>query len=231
MNRKTLGALLLALAFVLVPARVSATFHLVKVVEVFAGATTEPTAQFTVNSGTISLTPSLAQCVVSAVTLTVTDGQLSATSAGKQVGVTFQGTRVAISISTFNAACVPTIYRMTFNGPAALLASDGEPIAVTFTNFIMDVDDHANPTTTHLSGAIASPCFGGTANLSTPQSLEVPSGRICPTAGLIEVTLPARMAAITYQPDSSVDIDDDGNGTTDHTLPNCLDPRLLRCAM
>lgn len=46
MNRKTLGALLVALVFILVPGQASASFHLVKVVEVFAGATTEPTAQY-----------------------------------------------------------------------------------------------------------------------------------------------------------------------------------------
>ena len=46
MNRKTLGALLVALVFVVMPGRVSATFHLVKVVEVFPGATAEPTAQY-----------------------------------------------------------------------------------------------------------------------------------------------------------------------------------------
>lgn len=46
MIRRTVGALLVALLVVLAAGPVSASFHLVKVVEVFAGTTTEPTAQY-----------------------------------------------------------------------------------------------------------------------------------------------------------------------------------------
>ena len=46
MTRSIWRWFLVALVFVLMPGRVSATFHLVKVVEVFAGATAEPMAQY-----------------------------------------------------------------------------------------------------------------------------------------------------------------------------------------
>lgn len=48
MSRKILGVWLAWLVFNLLPGPASATFHLVKVVEVFAGTTAEPTAQYVV---------------------------------------------------------------------------------------------------------------------------------------------------------------------------------------
>lgn len=48
MSCKTLGALLTALGFALLPLPASATFHLVKIVEVFPGSAADPTAQYVV---------------------------------------------------------------------------------------------------------------------------------------------------------------------------------------
>lgn len=48
MTRKTVGALLTALGFVLLPLPAAATFHLVKIVEIFPGSAAEPTAQYVV---------------------------------------------------------------------------------------------------------------------------------------------------------------------------------------
>jgi hypothetical protein len=197
------------------------------------GAVETLTASAAIN-GSVNLSVVPADpCLISAATLTVTSGTLTAvTPAGKQVEVDFQNTQVAITNIVFNDApsCVPTVYTMTFDGAAALLASDGEPIAVTFNTLTMDVDDRINPTTFMLSGGITSQCFGGLATLSTPTPLGVPSGLICPTAGVIAVNLPAGMATITYRSDASVDIDDNAHGVVDRMFPDCLDPRLLVCA-
>jgi hypothetical protein len=46
MMRKSVGGLLAALAVLLLPVPASATFHLMKIVEVFAGTDAEPTAQY-----------------------------------------------------------------------------------------------------------------------------------------------------------------------------------------
>jgi hypothetical protein len=46
MIRKTLNALVVVCVFALLPAQVRATFHLMKVVEVFPGTATDPTAQY-----------------------------------------------------------------------------------------------------------------------------------------------------------------------------------------
>ncbi len=101
---------------------------------------------------------------------------------------------------------------------------------MTFDNLRMDVDDSADPTLFDLSGRMSSPCFGGAATVATNPRLAVPSGRICPTAGTITVTLPQGTAQILYQSNGSVEIDSNGDGPTGTTFSNCLDPRLLVCS-
>ena len=44
--------------------------------------------------------------------------------------VTFSGTTVAINNLTFNANCVPEVNRLTFTGPAALLAPSGQGVTL-----------------------------------------------------------------------------------------------------
>jgi hypothetical protein len=143
--------------------------------------------------------------------------------------VTFQNTTVAVSGITFDSSCVPIKYRMTFNGPASLLSSTGEPISVTFQNLAMDVDESTGPALLSLSGAMSSTCFGGTVTVMTPVRINVPSGDICPIDGTI-VLSPAA-AQIFYRTDQSVDLDDNGDGTIDRTFANCLDPRLFDCTV
>jgi len=180
-------------------------------------------------SGTLSPATG-GDCSITAATITISSGTLSAeTPAGDQVGVTFQGTTVAIANITFNDNCFPLVYRLTFNGPAALFATSGEPFDVTFDDLIMDVDDTGDPTLLELNGNMDSLCFGGVAALASAPQLAVPSGDICPTGGTIALTLPLGAARILYQSDGSVDIDTDGDGTTDETFPNCFDPRLFTC--
>lgn len=181
-------------------------------------------------AGTVALTPSFGRCVVSTVGLALSTGSVSAmVPAGASVGVMFAGTTVQISNITFSSSCVPQIYRMTFSGPASLLGSEGQPISVMFNNLLMDVDDSGDPTTLEFSGSLSSPCFGGSATISTQTALAVPGDAICPTGGDLRLTTPVGGTRLTYLPDSSVQIDDGANGSIDRVFPNCTDPRLFVC--
>ena len=83
-------------------------------------------------------------CSITSLTLNVSSGMLSATAPnGDVVEVDFQGTTVAITNITFNPNCVPIIYTLTFNGPAALLAQNGTPTNVSFVDLVMMVNDTA----------------------------------------------------------------------------------------
>jgi hypothetical protein len=181
--------------------------------------------------GTASVTSSPV-CFLSAATLTLTNSTLSATIApsGPTVSVNFQNTTVTVDNITFNtsnSSCVPTKYRLTLNGTAALLDPEGGATTVTFNGLVVDVDNSSSPALFSLSGGFTSPCFGGTVTLSTAPPLSVPSGQDCPTAGAITITLPSLgQAQVSFQSDGSVNINENG---VDVTVPNCLDARLLMC--
>ena len=196
----------------------------------FADMTGTPTLQASaILNGTISVSLG-GSCSVSAATLTITSGQLTAMApGGPTVGVTFSGTTMDISNITFNAGCVPEAYRLTFNGAAALQAPNGQPTNVTFNALTMDADATGDPSQFVLGGGMTSPCFGGLITLATQAVLTVPSGSTCPTGGVINVTYSGGTAQVVYHVDQSIDLDNDGNGTIDYTAPNCLDPTLLAC--
>jgi hypothetical protein len=163
--------------------------------------------------GTVS--PTLGEpCFLTAANLTVSNGTLIAgTPLGQQAGVAFQGTQIRIDNISFSAACVPEIYRLTFNGQAGLLSAVGDPISVTFSNLVMNVDERTIPTLINLQGGMSSDCFGGAVTLSTDPPLRVPSGALCPTSGTITIMGTPETTQIVYP------------------LPDCLDPRLFMCVL
>lgn len=180
---------------------------------------------------TVSGIPSLGgSCAVTAVTFIAT-GTISTTAGGASATMTFSGTTVTINMITFSPSCVPTQYRLTFNGNASLLSSaSGSPISVTFNALIFDVNDSADPATFSISGGFTSPCFGGAATVSTQQPLTVLDDEVCPRAGSITATVGGNDTHVFYQPDQSVQIDTNGDNVPDPpTYPNCLDPRLYEC--
>ncbi len=178
-----------------------------------------------------SVSPALGgSCYLTAATLTIANGSLSATTVDGSVGMSFSDTTVVVSNITFNTDCVPTIYTLTFNGPASLFSPSGEPKSASFTGFRIDVDDSGPSTIFTVTGMVSSTCFGGDVSLTTPAALSVPSGAICPDAGNIAVEIGQSTAQVFYRSDMSVEIDVDGDGNIDTTAPNCLDPRLLACA-
>ena len=169
-------------------------------------------------------------CQIRSLAVRVTTGSLTVMPpGGPQVGVSFQNSTLAISNITFSPNCIPLMYRLTFNGPAALLNSAGDPIDVTFNALTVDVDDSSDPTTFKLGGGMTSTCFGGTAMLTTPEPelLEVHKGENCPRAGRISVN--TNVADLYYRSDQMVHIDDGADGDIDRLFPNCYDPRLFEC--
>jgi hypothetical protein len=202
------------------------TFNANITMEFLDGAGTKTLDAVANLSGTVS--PALdGSCFLTAATLLVNNGQLTATTVpdGVSVGAMFAGTQIRVDQITFNADCVPEIYRLTFNGPAQLLDPSGAVIPVTFTNLVVNVNDSADPTTFAINGTMSSACFGGEVAVATLTMLAVPGGEVCPTAGLLS----ANAARITYRSDGSIEIDTDGDNTPDLTVPNCLDPRLYMC--
>jgi sugar lactone lactonase YvrE len=184
-------------------------------------------------SGSLTGSPG-GTCTVNSLTLTITSGMLTTTTpSGTTVGVSFQGTVpgtvVGFTNVMFDANCVPVVYTLTFDGPAALLTPAGDSVPVTFANMVMNVDGRADPAHFDINGGMSATCFGGSAMVTTTMQLTIPSGRNCPTAGAISVTTAAGMARILYHPDESIDIDSDANGSIDATVRNCLDARLLMC--
>ncbi len=179
-------------------------------------------------SGTVS--PSLGgSCFLTAVTLTITDGDLIVPKTNGQ-DVHFAGTQVAIEHIKFAGECVPELYQLTFNGPAVLMGSVGQPIAVDFNNLVVVVDSSGDFTQVGLHGDVSAACFGGQASLKTQPDLSISPGNPCPNSGTILATLPGgAMAQIEYQ-GGGVSIDANGDGTFEQLAPTCLDPRLLMCA-
>jgi len=183
-------------------------------------------------SGTINPTSSNT-CYVSSATFTLTQGTLSVARAdGTSTGLTFSGASMLIDNIMFNNTndCVPTKYDLTFNGTLGLIDTMNNITQVKLSQFIVDVDDSGDPALFKLSGDIDTPCFGGTVGLSTDPVLSVPSNQDCPNAGTITITLPTQgQGTVKFESDQTVDVDSDGNGTTDLTAPNCLDASLLMC--
>jgi hypothetical protein len=125
---------------------------------------------------------------------------------------------------------VPEIYRLTFDGPAALQGASGDPLAVTFHDLVLEVDDSGDPTLFRIAGAINSACFGGNTTIATTAALAVTSNEVCPRGGELTAALPGGIARIFYRSSQAVEIDAGDNGNIDISVPNCLDPRLLMCA-
>jgi hypothetical protein len=171
------------------------------------------------------------QCQLSSLTLLITSGNLSATvpRAGTSQ-VNFQNTTVTLSNIVYDANCIPQMYRLTFNGNAALLTPGGQPENVTFNMLRMDVDESGSGTFLDASGGMTSSCLGGSVQLSTPERMRVPADALCPNAGHIRVMAGQGVGNVFYRSDMSVEVDLDGDGQAEITAPNCLDPRLLMCA-
>ncbi|MBI3390482.1 MAG: proprotein convertase P-domain-containing protein [Deltaproteobacteria bacterium] len=153
------------------------------------------------------------------------------------VQVTFANTSVAVTVATFNAACVPVNYSLDFDGPATIATSEAgggaaatdPPFAVTFGHFVMQQNASANPTVLSIDGDITAACYGGTVTLQTLTPLAQAVGQPCPTSGKVKVNAPGGMSRLLYLAGGMVGIDTNLDGIADETFPSCLDSLLLLC--
>lgn len=189
--------------------------------------------------GTLSLTPSFASCLVSALDLTLNGVLESTLTDGSGVQVFFNGTQVKFDQITFNSDCVPLAYRLTFNGNATFSPmvvppgpAGGGPVEdqflVTFTNFQLKQDATTSPVKVEMSGSMASDCFGGSVTLATAamQPVAVAAGHICPDSGTVNVTSSHGNAQVTYL-DETVTVTPQGGMPKQYS--SCLDAELLMC--
>jgi hypothetical protein len=170
-------------------------------------------------------------CDITGVTLATSGTISTTTSDGDSVTMTFTNTSVTINMITFSPNCVPTQYRLTFNGNATLLSSvTGDPISVTFANLVIDVNDSGDPATFSISGGFTSSCFGGAATVSTQQALAVNDDEVCPRAGELTAAVGANSTKVFFRSNSNVEFDLTNDGSVDPpTYPLCQDPRLYEC--
>ena len=179
-----------------------------------------------------TLTPTLGgACFLTAATLVVSDGDIAVRDpAGREVSMTLDGTTIAVGNLTFSADCLPTRYRLTFNGPVSFSAGAAGPIDATLDDLAVDVDARTAPTTEQITGAMASSCFGGTVDLATESALILTTSAVCPTAGDLLATVPApRTDAIGFRAGGAVDIDAGHDGSIDQSLTSCVDASLFTC--
>ncbi len=179
-----------------------------------------------------TLSPSLGgSCTLTAATLNISDGKLRVDkSPARYATLELDGTEMVIDNLGFNAQCVPEAYRLTFDGPVSLSSSSGGPFAVAFDGFVVDVDASGDPTTYELTGDADSACYGGNTSTTTETPLALPLGAICPTGGILRLSLPSGSARILHIANGSVEIDNGANGSIDATVPDCLDAQLFTCS-
>ena len=196
---------------------------------IYAAGSVETRRLSAVLQGTASPTLGGA-CYLSAATLTIATGTLAvSTPNGEEAGVGLTNASVAIQVDTFSSDCVPTVYRMTLNGAAQLSITGAVPVDVVFDTYRMNVDDTGDPLRLAIDGALTAACYGGRATVLSNPTLLLPEASICPTTGGLDLTLPSGHARVVFLADGRIEVDKDGNGTTDQTLPRCLAAAMLQC--
>jgi hypothetical protein len=141
------------------------------------------------------------------------------------------GSDVSISVSQYGDQCVPQIYDLELNGDVTLTA-DGQSFRATYTTYDLSDDTTvtAGQDTVDISGTVDSPCFGGSVDVSTFNSLSL-NGGACPIAGDVEVTTNATgdTDLVSYTASGGVTIDLGDDDSIDQTFPTCLNSELFVC--
>lgn len=73
-------------------------------------------------------------------------------------------------------------------------------------------------------GGLSTSCLGGQAQLDTVEPLHFTLGRICPSAGRIDITGPeGAFSSVAFTASLGVELDRNGDGLVDETLAHCTD--------
>jgi hypothetical protein len=180
--------------------------------------------------GTVSLSPG-GSCYLTGATLTITSGTLAvSTPGGDQLSLVLSGATVAVRVDQFSSGCVPVEYRLTLDGPGELRTAVGTAVDVEFDQLVVDVDATGAPIYIAIvSGAVEASCFGGRVALKSNPTLQLLAAQFCPTAGGVDLTMPMGTARFVYRAAGGIDVDANGDGAIDQTLPTCLTTVLLQC--
>jgi hypothetical protein len=76
---------------------------------------------------------------------------------------------------------------------------------------------------------VASSCLTGAIAFATSETIVIPQGSVCPNAGKVAVTSPMGSATLLFFSDGSMGVDDNSDGTVDHTYTPCTEADQLRC--
>lgn len=164
-------------------------------------------------------------CVADTVTLGPIVGTITVTG-NPSAQITFgDGSSITVSISTYNAECVPTVYDMEVDGNVTLI-TNGYTFAATYSFYDIYDDASSGHDMVDVDGDVTSACFGDTVTFST--STDIALGNPCPSAGVVDVTAntSGNTDVITYS-SSGVHIDFGAGGSAD--FGSCLNSGLFAC--
>jgi hypothetical protein len=201
------------------------TLNLTNVEVALNSAGGNQTLQATFNAnGSLKATPDLASaCRIAALDLTLS-GTVVTTVGTITSTMTFDSTRLVLTIDAFSADCVPVAYRLGVDGP---LSIQGPPLAGGFqgvlSGFVLQVKQEGVGERMALSGNVTASCFDGSVGLTTPVDLNFAASAPCPDAGVILLTGSGAAAKLTFDA-NGVSIDTGNNGSVDETLPSCAGP-------
>jgi hypothetical protein len=137
---------------------------------------------------------------------------------------TFTNSDLEITVTQYNAACVPVVFTTTVNGGVEITAGNLTPFTGQFSPYVIADDASSGTDVINVSGVMNSVCLGGSAEFVTATPLLTTIGAPCPHGGAILVTLTGNTDRVTYTATGGVDIDEGNNGgEPDQHFNSCLE--------
>lgn len=142
--------------------------------------------------------------------------------------VEFTDTNIVIDVTQYSTNCVPITYTETIDGQVTLARGEANSFTAIYTRFALANDQTSGSSQLHISGTVASTCFGADISviIGTNADLTLPDGTPCPSAGQISVNTGD---LVSYTDSGGVLIDVGGSGTNVVPFTSCLDPVLFAC--
>jgi len=193
-----------------------------------AQTTLAATLNFTNSSLSATEFSIFSPCVISQLTMTLS-GTAAVQSGQRNVTLTFTGTQIVLDLNQFSDDCVPVDYDMTINNEVDFGGdSVGGSFMGNFTDFVLSDNTTTGDDVIDLSGRIDALCVGTPIDYDTDQSLTLPSGQACPSAGSLLLTHDGQTDRVSYS-DGGLTIDVDDDDSVDASYGSCLAMPLYEC--
>jgi hypothetical protein len=146
---------------------------------------------------------------------------LSASCSGFTVNASYSGTSSDLTINAI------------LGGTLSVTNSGGSTgnFSVAFNSLAMTL--HATPLAVAVSVSggfdLTSSCATGTFTLSAPEPVTFLPGAVCPRSGRLVISSSLGNPTVIFNVDGSVGVDENSDGTVDHTYPNCMELTLHFC--